>query len=150
MKIKLILLAILLLGFLLRAYSITSLPLYGDELTIVYDSYSILKTGMDQTGERLPLTFKMGAGRPAGYVYGSIPFVALFGTTEWGVRGLSLFSGLGIIVLMYFLGRKLFTEKVGLFASFLTSISLWDIYLSRGGFEVHFAGFVTRFGVVLF
>lgn len=150
MKIKLILLAILILGFLLRTYSISSLPLYGDELTIVYDSYSLLKTGMDQTGESFPLTFKMGAGRPAGYVYGSIPFVALFGTTEWGVRGLSLLSGLGIIVLMYFLGKKLFTEKVGLFASFLTSISLWDIYLSRGGFEAHFALFLSLFGVVLF
>ena len=124
--------------------------MYGDELTIVYDSYSILKTGMDQTGEKLPLTFKMGAGRPAGYVYGSLPFVALWGTTELGVRGLSLASGLGIIVLMYFLGKKLFTKDIGLMASFLTSISLWDIYLSRGGFEAHFALFLALFGVTLF
>lgn len=130
--------------------------MYGDELTMVYDSYSILKTGMDQTGERLPLTFKMGAGRPAGYVYGSVPFVDMFGPTEWGVRSLSLVSGLGIIILMYFLGRKLFSdqeelgEKVGLWASFLTSISLWDIYLSRAGFEAHFALFLTLFAVVMF
>ena len=89
-----ILLAILILGFIIRVYKINSLPLYGDELTIVYDSYSILKTGMDQTGQFLPLTFKMGAGRPAGYVYGSIPFIAIFGPTVWGVRGLSLLSGL--------------------------------------------------------
>lgn len=124
--------------------------MYGDELTISLDSYSLLKTGMDQTGERLPLTFKMGAGRPAGYVYGSIPFVALFGPTEWGVRSLSLISGLGIIVLMYFLGKKLFSDSVGLWVSFLTSASLWDIYLSRAGFEAHFALFLSLLGVVMF
>jgi len=149
-KSILILLGILLLGFGLRAYKVSSLPLYGDELTMVYDSYSLLKTGRDQTGALLPLTFKMGAGRPAGYIYFSIPFVAIFGPGLWGERGLSLISGLGIIVLMYFLGKKLFSEKVGLTASFLTSISLWDIYLSRAGFETHFALFLALLGIVAF
>ena len=145
-----ILIAILIFGFFIRVYKIDSLPLYGDELTIGLDAYSLLKTGMDQTGEKLPLTFKMGAGRPAGYVYGSIPFVAIFGPNEWGIRGLSLVSGLGIIVLMYFLGKKLFGERVGLWSSFLTSISLWDIYLSRAGFEAHFALCLALLGVVIF
>ncbi|KKS18270.1 MAG: hypothetical protein UU74_C0009G0001, partial [Candidatus Woesebacteria bacterium GW2011_GWA1_41_7] len=49
--------------------------MYGDELTMVYDTYSISKTGMDATGQKLPLTFKMGAGRPGGYIYFSVPFV---------------------------------------------------------------------------
>lgn len=145
-----LLLAILLLGFVLRVYRITSLPMYGDELTIVYDTYSILKTGKDATGEVLPLTFKMGAGRPGGYIYASLPFVYLFGTSEWGVRSLSILSSLGIIILMYFLGKKLFSEKIGLIASFLTSISLWDIYLARGGFEAHFALFLALLGIVTF
>ena len=77
--------------------------MYGDELTIVYDSYSILKTGMDQTGEKLPLTFRMGAGRLGGYIYGTVPFVYLFGPSILGVRALSLLSGLGMIVVIYFL-----------------------------------------------
>jgi hypothetical protein len=124
--------------------------MYGDELTIVYDAYSILKTGMDQTGEKLPLTFKMGAGRPAGYVYGSIPFAAIFGPTELGVRSLSILSGLGMIILMFILGKKMFDEKAGIIAAFITSISMWDIYLSRGGFEAHFALFLTVLGVCLF
>lgn len=140
----------MLLGLLIRIYNISTLPLYGDELTIVYDSYSLLKTGMDQTGEAFPLTFKMGAGRPPGYVYGSIPFVAMFGPSIWGVRSLSIISGLGMIILMYFLGKKIFNQKVGIIASFLTSISMWDIYLSRGGFEAHFGLFLATFGVVLF
>ena len=149
-KSWLLLVGILLLGLVIRVVKIGSLPMYGDELTMVYDIYSISKTGMDATGQKLPLTFKMGEGRPGGYIYFSLPFVAAFGPTVWGVRSLSLISGLGIILLMYFLGRKLFDEKVGLWASFLTSISLWDIYLSRGGFEAHFALFLALFGITMF
>jgi 4-amino-4-deoxy-L-arabinose transferase-like glycosyltransferase len=125
--------------------------MYGDELTMVYDTYSILKTGKDSTGKVLPLTFTMGAGRQGGYIYASLPFVYLFGPTELGIRSLSVLSGLGIIILMYFLGKKLFeNENIGLFASFLASISMWDIYLSRVGFEAHFALFLALFGIVCF
>ena len=147
-KSILILIGIVLLGFLLRIYKIAALPMYGDELTMVYDTYSILKTGKDSTGQAFPLTFKMGAGRPGGYIYASVPFTYLFGPTELGVRSLSVLSSLGIIILMYFLGKKLFNEKVGLLTSFLTSISLWDVYLARGGFEAHFAIFLALFGIV--
>lgn len=150
MKNKIILLVIILLGLAIRVFYVAKLPLYGDELTMVYDTYSISKTGMDATGTKLPLTFKMGAGRPGGYIYFSLPFVVLFGPNVWGERSLSLLSGVGIIILMYFLGKKIFNEKVGLWASFLSSISLWDIYLSRGGFEAHFALFLALFGITMF
>lgn len=146
-----ILLGIIIIGFLIRIYKIVEMPMYGDELTMVYDTYSILKTGKDSTSESFPLTFKMGAGRPGGYIYFSLPFVYFFGPSELGVRSLSLLSSLGIIILMYFLGKKIFSsENVGLFASFLTSISIWDIYLARGGFEAHFALFLALFGITSF
>jgi len=147
-KSLLVLVLILFIGFCLRFYKLANLPLYGDELTMVYDSYSLLRTGKDQLGNFLPLTFKMGAGRPAGYVYFSIPFVAIFGPTAWGVRFLSFLSGLGIIILIYFLGKKLFNERIGLIASLFTAVSFWDISLSRVGFEAHFALFLALLGIV--
>lgn len=149
-KSLIIFLGILTLGFIFRIYRITNLPMYGDELTMVYDSYSIVKTGMDQTGERLPLTFKMGAGRPAGYIYFSIPFVLLFGPTALGIRALSLISGLATIVLIFFLARKLFNLRVAYIASLLMAISPWDLSLSRAGFEAHFALFLSLAGIVAF
>ncbi len=129
--------------------------MYGDELTLAYDSYSILKTGMDQTGQYLPLTTKMGAGRPAGYVYASLPFIAIFGPTEIGIRMLSLLSGTILIIAVYFLALKIFENnenkaKIALFASFLQSISIWDISLSKGGFEAHFALLLAAVGVLMF
>lgn len=151
MKIKLILLSIILIGLILRVLFVNSSPpLYGDELTIVLDAYSLLKTGHDQLGNFLPLTFQMGAGRPAGYVYFSIPFVAVFGPTALGVRGLSLLSGIGIILIIFFLTKKLFSEKVGLVAAGILAVSPWDIALSRGGFEAHFALFLALLGVYSF
>lgn len=151
-KKKFIIVLILVLGFLLRIIAINDSPpaLYGDELTIALDSNSLLKTGQDQLGNSFPLTFQMGAGRPAGYVYGSIPFIALFGTTSLGVRSLSVLSGVGIIILLYLLGKKLFSEKVGLYSALIASLSAWDISLSRIGFEAHFALFLALLGTVLF
>lgn len=147
-----ILLAILLLGLLLRAVFISSSPpsMYGDELTIALDAYSLLKTGHDQLGNLLPLTFPMGAGRPAGYVYGSIPFVTIFGPTALGVRALSILSGLGVILLLYLIGKRLFSKGVGLVAAGVAAFSPWEISLSRGGFEAHFALFLSLLGIYLF
>lgn len=149
---KLIIIVILLVAAILRFFNIQSNPpaLYGDELTIALDSYSLYQTRQDQLGNFMPLTFPMGAGRPAAYVYGSIPFVALFGPTALGVRSLSILSGIGILVLLYVIGKKLFSEKVGLLTLGLGVISPWEISLSRGGFEAHFALFLALLGVYLF
>ncbi len=145
-------LGIILLGLILRVVFINTSPssLYGDELTIALDSNSLLKTGHDQLGNFLPLTFAMGAGRPAGYVYGSIPFIAIFGPTALGVRMLSILSGVGIIFLMFLLGKKLFSENIGTAAAFLLAVSPWDISLSRGGFEAHLALFLALLGIYFF
>lgn len=152
MNKKLILAIIIVMGFMLRVIFINSSPpsLYGDELTIALDANSLYHTGYDQLGNFLPLTFQMGAGRPAGYVYGSIPFVAIFGSSALGVRGLSILSGLGIIILCFYIGCKLFSERVGVAASFIAAVSPWDIALSRGGFEAHFALFLALLGFYLF
>jgi 4-amino-4-deoxy-L-arabinose transferase-like glycosyltransferase len=144
-----LLLTIIILGTFLRIIFINSDPssMYGDELTMVGDMYSILHTGKDQLGNFMPLTFPMGAGRPGGYIYFSLPFVLLFGPTPLGVRSLSLLSGVGLIIVMFFLGKRLVNKQVGLFAALITAFSPWDISLSRGGFEAHFALFLSVLGI---
>lgn len=152
MNTKVILILIILLGLFLRVVNINNNPLslYGDELTIALDSYSLYKTGHDQLGNLLPLTFPMGAGRPALYVYASIPFVAIFGPTALGVRLLSVLSGVGIVFLLYILGKRFFGEKVGLAAALLVSVTPWAISLSRAAFEANLALFLATLGVYLF
>lgn len=152
MKLNIWISAILTFAVILRVVDTNSSPpaLYGDELTIALDANSILKTGKDQLGNPFPLTFQMGAGRPAGYVYGSIPFIALFGTSALGVRALSIASGIGIVILSFYIGKKLFSKKVGLIAALVAAVSPWDISLSRGGFEAHFALFLAVLAFYLF
>jgi 4-amino-4-deoxy-L-arabinose transferase-like glycosyltransferase len=147
------LLIILFIGVVLRVTQLSTNPpaLYGDELTLVYDSYSLLKTGgYDSTGQFLPITFSMGAGRPAGYVYLTVPFVAVFGPTAEAVRALSVVSGMGLILMVYLLGKKLFNQSIGLVGAALMSVSIGDISLSRGGFEAHLALFLMSVGIYLF
>lgn len=152
MNSRFVFLVIILLGFLVRVLFINTSPpsLYGDELTIALDAYSLLKTGHDQQNNFMPLTFPMGDGRPAGYVYFSIPFIAIFGPTALGVRGLSIISGVALIVLLYLLSKKFFSQKVGLLTAASYAFSPWDISLSRGGFEAHFALFLAVLGIYLF
>lgn len=148
----LILFFILILGFAIRVIfiSISPISLYGDELTIALDANSIIQTGRDQLGNFMPLTFPMGAGRPFGYVYGSAPYIAIFGPSALGVRALSILSGIGIIILIYLLGKRFISEKLGLIAAALTAFSPWDIAISRGGYEAHFALFLVLLGTFLF
>lgn len=146
---KWLLLALIIGGFL-RIFDFNQNPraMYGDELTMVYDSYSLIEGGTDQLGNSWPITFQMGAGRPAGYVYGSIPFVYLFGPNELGVRSLSMISGISLIFVIFLLSRKLFSSNIGFISAWLMAISPWGVSLSRAGFEANFALLLATSGVV--
>lgn len=152
MRKNILLIIVLVLAFALRVVDISNNPpaMYGDELTMVLDVNSILHTGYDQTGKFLPLNFSMGGGRPVGYGYLSIPFVAIFGTTELGIRFLSILSGVGLVWGIYYIGKKLFSKKLGLVAAGIMAINPWDISLSRGGFETHLALFLSVLGTIFF
>lgn len=145
-------LLIILLASIIRIYHITSNPksMYGDELTLVYDAYSILKTGQDQTGQFLPLYFSLGGGRPPLYIYATIPFVAIFGPTAVAARSVSILSGVGVVFLLYLICDKLLSKKVALYSAFLAAITPWELNLSRGGFESHFALFLSLIGLYSF
>lgn len=147
-----ILLLIVLFGSLLRFYDIENNPkgIYGDELTAVYDAYSLLKTGMDQKGNSWPLVFELGGSRPPGYVYATIPFVAIFGPNALSARAVSILSGIGLIIVLFFLGKLLLNERLGLIIAFLAAVSPWSLSISRGGFESNFALFVATFATFAF
>lgn len=148
-KTTVLLLCLILLAIFLRLYQVNSNPkaIYGDGLTAVYDAYSILKTGHDQKGEFLPLVFSLGGGRPGGYVYATVPFVAILGPTALAANMVSILSGIGIILLLFFLGKHFFSTEVGLSIAAIATFNPWALSLSRGPFESHFALFLTLLGL---
>ena len=66
---------IVLIALILRLYRLSDVPVgfHGDEASIGYNAYSLLKTAKDQNGNFLPLAIdQFGDFRPAGYRFGEL------------------------------------------------------------------------------
>lgn len=145
---------ILVAASFLRLYKIDKLPVHLniDEVSIGYDAYSILKTGRDQNNDLSIFAFKsLGDYKPPVLPYLTVPFVAIFGLNEIGVRlPVALFS-IFTVVLFYFLIFELSKSKgFGLLAMLVLAISPWHIYYSRYGVEATVALFFVVGGSYMF
>jgi len=84
-----ILIAIVALGFVLRAWRLTSLPLppNGDELAFGYYGWSLLHYGMDEYGNKFPVYFSsIGDYKFPVLAYLNIIPATVFGLSEITVR----------------------------------------------------------------
>lgn len=136
---KIILIAILLIATVLRFVWLDKYPvgLFGDEVDVGYQAYSLLKTGKDYMGQTLPTYIhSLSEWRAPLFIYATVPSIALFGLNEWGVRGAAALFGVLGVLLTYLLGKKLWNEKIGLFSAILLAILPWHIHYSRAAFEV--------------
>ena len=70
-KLKVLFLLIIILSIFLRFYKIGSYPaLNADEAALGYNAYSLLKTGMDEHGNRFPIHFQsFNDFKPGFYFY---------------------------------------------------------------------------------
>lgn len=154
-KLNLIaLLIIVLLAAALRIWQITGNPpsLFVDEVSNGYNTYSILKTGRDEYGNFMPLTFRaFGDYNPALSVYLLVPTIAIFGLNEYGVRLPSAILGILIVLIVYVLALEIFqNKKIALFSSLLLAISPWHLQFSRYDHEANFMLFFSVLGITLF
>ena len=158
------LLAIIILAVVLRFYRLGTTPpsLYWDEASLGYNAYSILTTGRDEHGEFLPIArfIAFGDYKPPGYIYATVPSIALFGLNEFAVRFPSALAGTLTVLVTYFLVKELFTINktikqfnniaIAALAALLLAISPWHIQFSRAAFEANLATFLSIAGVYLF
>lgn len=152
-KTKIVFLFILFLGVFLRFYRLGEVPtgLSQDETSLGYNAYSILKTGKDEHGVAWPSNFKaFGEYKLPGYIYLSVPTIAVFGPTPMGVRLPSAIAGVLTIFGLYLLVKKFSQDKnLALIASFLLAINPWHVHFSRAAFEVVPALLFIIWGVYL-
>lgn len=138
-RILLTLLLITCLGGFLRFYNISNNPpsLTGDEISFGYSAYSVLKTGHDEFGVFLPLTFQsVGDYKNPVPVYLMIPAIGLFGLNDFAVRFPNALIGTLAIPLFFLFLRDIFKDKkIALVGAFLLSISAWHISYSRFSYE---------------
>ncbi len=150
---------VLILAIFIRIWKIDKVPvsLFGDELDVGYQAYSIIKTGRDYMGNPFPLHFhSLAEWRTPLYLYGSIPTVYLFGISPLGVRlPAAIFGVLGVLA-MYLLVRQVLkgvshnASLIAIVASFLLAISPWHIQYSRAAFEVTELLFLLLLGIYFF
>lgn len=138
-KKTLLLIIILLLALALRVYKLDNVPieLFGDEIDVGLQAHSILKTGSDYFGNRLPLMFQsFTEQRLPLFIYSDVLFIAIFGLNEWGVRLASVFWGVLGIFGIFLFSQKLFKENsssknIGLISALILAITPWHIQYSR-------------------
>lgn len=153
-KRNFLILLILIIALILRIWQLDKVPvsLFGDELDVGYQAYSILKTGKDYSGNPFPLHFESLADwRTPLYLYSSIPTVAIFGISSWGVRLPSAFFGVLGVFVLYLLTKQITNNKtIGLLSAFFLAISPWHLQYSRAGFEVTEMLFFYVLGIYFF
>jgi len=151
-KNKIWLLLIISFAFFLRFYRLDHLELFGDELDVGYQAYSLWKTGRDYMGQKLPFYIHSFAEwRAPLLMYATAPFVGIFGLNEWGVRLPPVVFGLLNIFLLYFLVKLLTkNERLALISAFILTVIPWHIHYSRTAFEATLLLTLMLGGTILF
>ncbi|MDD5543340.1 MAG: glycosyltransferase family 39 protein [Acidobacteriia bacterium] len=137
-RIEIILLVcILALAGGLRVYHLGQSPLWMnvDEGATAWNSYCLLKTGMDQHGVRWPIfdSAGFGQGMTTLYLYMLIPFQAIGGLNVITSRAPAAMCGVLMVFLIYYVGKRLFDRWVGIAAAGLLALSPWHLQQSRWG-----------------
>lgn len=154
-----LIIVILILAAILRICKLGSNPpgLTPDEAALGYNSYSILKTGKDEFGTKLPVIFKsFGDYKPGFYVYLTMPSVSIFGLSEFSTRLPSALAGVLSVLLIYLIIKKLFNSlaignwQLEIVAAAVAAINPYLIYFSRGAWEANVALTLTLAGIYFF
>ncbi len=147
------LLTILVLASVLRLVALDKVPpsLNWDEVSMGYSAYSIIKTGRDEWGEKLPLFFRSyGEWKSAVYIYLLVPFIKLLGLNAWAVRLPTSLAGIFAVYLTYLITKQIFDRRSALWAAFFLAVSPWHMMLSRPAFEASLSLTLILAGIYFF
>jgi len=137
-KFNILITIILIIGILVRVVGITEFPqgLNQDEASSGYEAYSLLTEGIDRNGKFLPVHFiSWGSGQNVLYSYLMIPFIVIFGLTEFAVRLPMAIIGCISLLLTYFTLKKMKNKNFALVGLAFLAICPWHIMKSRWGLE---------------
>jgi 4-amino-4-deoxy-L-arabinose transferase-like glycosyltransferase len=110
------LLFIVILAAILRFIVISDVGMLADEAVHGVHAINMIHAGVINSQNESPVWF-----------YLTDISYRIFGVNAFGARFLSFFFGIFTVVLLYLVGKKLFSEKVGLIAAFLLAISEYHI-----------------------
>jgi len=121
----------------------------GDNKLIEYDEgiYGVVSQNILKTGDFLTLTWKDGNAwfdKGPFYFWLSAASIKIFGQTAFAVRFFSAFFGYLSVFLVFLIGKRLFSERVGLISGFILASSTGYLYYARlGMLDVPTAFFIS-------
>lgn len=149
----LFLVLILVVAAILRFYKLTEVPpsISWDEAAVGYNAWTILNWGKDEWGRTLPLVFKSFEDyKHPVHIYLTIPFIAIFGLNEFGIRASSAFFGVLNVLLIYLLAQRIFKNHwISVLSAVVLTISPYNLQFSRFNHELNFVLFFFMLGVYL-
>ena len=113
---------ILLLATLLRFYRLSNQSLWSDE----GNSVALARRGFVEIAQRTAFDI-----HPPLYYWLLKIWIALFGDSEIGLRSLSVVLGIGLVVLIWLLGKRLFNPRIALIATLIAAFSPLQVYYSQ-------------------
>src|SRR3989339_227663 len=126
-------------SLLVRGFSISSLPpeLFGDEIDVGYQAFSLLHTGRDLYGQLFPTYIhSLSEWRTPMLMYYTVPTISIFGNTELGVRLPEVILGAVAPLILFLLVYQVSKNRsVALLSSIILAILPWHILYSRAAFE---------------
>src|SRR5262249_6344611 len=127
-------------SFYLRLFRLEEypLPVNQDELSNIYDGYSISETGADRWGLKYPIILR-GFGeydyRPPLYAWIEAGTIKIFGFSIFSGRLPSAVLGCISLVILYQVSKKIGGTLFAFFALLLAGLSPWHILFSRMAHE---------------
>ena len=122
-----------------------------DEAMAAYESYSLLKTGVDLSGYHNPVYLEAwGDGMNALETYLMLPMIRLFGLELFAIRLPQAILGCLCLPVFYLLLKRLFSGQTARIGLFLLAINPWQIMLSRWALESNMAPALLLFGLFCF
>ena len=119
-----------------------------DEASAGYEAWALLNYGMDRNGNSMPVLFvSWGSGQNVLYSYLSMPFIVLFGLSEFSVRLLSALAGSATLPVFYLLAKKIRGTGFGLTALVVLAFIPWHIMISRWALESNLLPFFLLLGI---
>lgn len=146
---------ILIILFITRLIGLGDAPrgFANDEVSYIFSGYTIGQTGgYDIVGNFLPLSVNLDSSLSPVPVYIITLFTKFFGLTPFVTRLPFALMGIGSAILIFFLCKKLFDKnnKIAFISSLVFSFSSWNIFVTRGVWDVIPAQFFYLLGFYIF
>lgn len=149
---RILVIVIFIVGVFVRVYGIDKMPnaLNVDEASSGYDAFSIMKYGVDRNGNSYPVVlYAWGSGQSVLYSLISIPFIAMFGLTEFSMRiAMAIIGSISLIAIYFLLKNILDDKKIAIIGMAFFAICPWHIMKCRWGMDCNLFPDLILFAVL--